>query len=175
MKKLIFLILVCLLYLNCVAQFPNAGDNVKNDNVDKFIGTWLWHNGNDSLLFIFKKENVYVKGFDIHMDVLIGFHKFVKNGVVIENSTEYINTWQNDGHSTLYGGTDRIVNLNTLTTFIEHTSKNKSVNAEIQYIDSNHIKIISIENPEGMKIRFPGEAPYDWSISIPTNIIFTRQ
>lgn len=157
-----------------MAQFPKAGDNIKDGNLDKFIGTWIWHNDSDSLILTFKKENIYMDRADIHMDVLIGFHKFVKNNVVIENSTEHISSWYNDGYSTLFGGTDRI-SINKLDVYIKHTSKNKSVNAVIQYIESNQIKIVSIVNPEGVFITSHGEAPRDFSISLPSNIVLIKQ
>ena len=35
---------------------PNASN--LNSNINKFVGTWIWTNGTESLVLIFKKENI---------------------------------------------------------------------------------------------------------------------
>jgi hypothetical protein len=59
---------------------------------------------------------------------------------------------------------------------ITHISKkNKNIRYEIEYIDATHIKLVSLKNTEGIKLIFPGEPPHDSSISLPQNIILTKQ
>jgi hypothetical protein len=58
---------------------------------------------------------------------------------------------------------------------IYHKSKNKFVEFEIEYIDSTHIKLLSLKNKPGTKVTIQGQPPFDWSISLPQNIILTKQ
>lgn len=162
--------------MSCYSQIPpNPGDNVLDPHIDKFVGTWKWQEGNNSLTLIIKKENILFPNLqDIRADWVVGFHKFVKNGVTLEDSTMYSNTTFSDKKHTVSGKT-KYNHPNILVGGIGHKSKKKYVNYEIEYIDPTHIKIISLKNPEGTRVRAPGEPPFDWSISLPSNIILTKQ
>ncbi len=152
---------------------PNA-QNI-NHNIDKFVGTWIWANGNESLVLIFKKENILLplEG-NIRADILYGFHQYAKNNTVLESSTQYSNGSYLDKKSTLLGYS--LENSNKLEGGITHISKNnKNVTYEIEFIDPTHIKLVNLKNPEGIQINFPGQPPYDSSISLPQNIILVKQ
>ncbi|MCU7617855.1 hypothetical protein NZ698_11650 [Chryseobacterium sp. PBS4-4] len=70
-----------------------------NNQFDKFIGTWKWTNGNETLVIVLKKEKVLdVWKEDTCEDVLIGFHKYTKNGIIIESTLENINSFQNQNY-----------------------------------------------------------------------------
>ncbi len=66
-------------------------------------------------------------------------------------------------------------NPNILSGSIQHTTKNKSVRYEIEYIDTTHIKLVKLENYEGIRIDVPEKPPHDSSITLPQNIILTKQ
>ena len=84
LMKLLFIVIF--LFPGCYtlqAQPPAPGSNVTNNYINKFEGTWLWVSGNDTLILKLKKTN---KSFgDFTKDVLLGVHKYVKNGVVFVN------------------------------------------------------------------------------------------
>lgn len=151
---------------------PNA-QNI-NHNIDKFVGTWIWANGNESLVLIFKKENILLplEG-NIRADILYGFHQYAKNNTVLESSTQYLNTTYTTKKSTLLGGS--FDDHNKISGSIQHKTKNKSVKFEIDYVDANHIKLIKLDNFQGISITLPGQPPYDSSISLPQNIILIKQ
>ncbi len=178
MKKISLIIctLLIIVTMNCKAQIPQDGDNILNNHINKFVGTWNWSAGGKSLQLVLKKENVKQPfGNNIYADVIIGFHKYMDNGSTIENSTQYSSeTFSMQGNSTIYGSTENN-NPNKLSGGMTHKSKNKSINFEIEYIDANHIKIVKLKNRSGMKVTVPGQPPYDWSISLPQNIILTKQ
>ena len=174
MKKIIITIIIFLCVItNCIAQdgLPNDGDNITNVNINKFIGTWYWSNGIESLKIVLNKENVLLPfGKNIRADALYGFHIYTKNGIIVENSIDYINTTYKDKKHTLYaiGGYEN--QSNTLIIGFTHLSKNKGIRATIEMKDSSHINIVKLENYEG--IRF---GKFDWSISLPQNITLTKQ
>lgn len=179
MKNIITIIIfnITLLFsMSCKAQIPNDGDNVLNNHINKFVGTWNWSLGNDSFQLILKKENVKLPfGNNIYGDKIIGFHKFINNGSIIENSTQYSSeTFSYTGNSTIYGSTENN-NSNILSGNITHLSKNKSIRFIIEYIDATHIKLVKLENTSGIRFKLPGKPPFDGSITIPKNIILTKQ
>lgn len=154
---------------------PKPGDNILDPYADKFIGTWQWQENNNIFRIILKKENVIVPFIEnVRADWTIGFHKFIQNGVIIEDSTIYSHTNFKDKKKTINAMTDSN-NRNILNGLLQHISKNKSVKFEIEYIDSNHIRLKNLKNKEGVKLRFPGQPAFDWGISIPQGIILTRQ
>ncbi len=172
--SIILLLLINNLY-NAQTLNINPNSNNINDNINKFIGTWVWDAPNESLQLIFKKENILlpIQG-NVRADILFGFHKYNKNNAEVENSIQFSYTNYIDKKSTLLGYT--LQNPNKLEGGITHISKNnKSVRFEIEYIDANHIKLISLKNPEGIRINVPGKPPYDPSITLPQDIILTKQ
>ena len=86
-----------LTFFNCNAQYQSKdfanGDNYLNNNLDKFIGTWKYSDANQSFTIILKKENIRLPvENDVRADAMIGFHKFIKSGNVIEDTTIDYNT-----------------------------------------------------------------------------------
>lgn len=156
---------------------PELGSNILNLDIDKFVGTWYWEGTGKSLKFILKKENVDfmpITKMDYKADLIVGFHKFVENGIIIEDSTPYYKTFYNDKKKTVSGCTEKN-DPGLLTGNIHHKSKKKLVNFKIQFLDNNHIKLLEVKNTHGIKVWQEGETPYDSSISLPSNIILTRQ
>jgi len=173
MKNIIFnlsLILSLLCTLNCTAQNYHRQD----PNADKFAGTWKWGSHINGLTLIMKKENdvqLLENGNDI-FDLIIGFHKIYKNGVVTEDTTIFQDTNFIDKKRSIKGITDNN-NPNLLVVFMPH--KNKNIEIEILYIDSTHIKITDVRNTEGTRLILPGQTAPSSAIDIPNNIILTKQ
>ncbi|SUX46135.1 DUF6705 family protein [Chryseobacterium indoltheticum] len=144
-----------------------------DNSIDKFIGTWEGNSNGKSITFILEKEKIIRKNSSC-MDAIIGFHKFIDNGLEIENYLQFAHTLYSDGKSTTLGGTENS-NTNLAFLLIDHKSKNKVVKAFISYIDATHLKIDKIENLQGTVLTLPGQPAYDSSIALPSNIILTKQ
>lgn len=168
--------LTLILAMNCKAQIPQDGDNILNNDINKFVGIWSWSSAGKSLQLVLKKENVKLPfGNNIYADRIIGFHRYIDSGSIIENSTQYSSeTFSMQGNSTIYGSTEN-GNPNKLSGGMTHKSKNKSVNFEIEYIDSTHIRLVQLKNTSGIKVRKLTDPPFDSSIGLPQNIILTKQ
>ncbi|MBD3907356.1 hypothetical protein NAL32_22030 [Chryseobacterium sp. Ch-15] len=134
MKKM-FLILFSLVAIFASAQnnLPQPGDNILNTDMDKFIGTWKWKMGNDSFILILKKENIAIPFLEnIRGDWGIGFHQYILNETIIEDSSSYSGTNYDDKKNTVTWTTDRNTNNpNILKGFIQHKTKGKSVEMTI--------------------------------------------
>lgn len=173
MKNIILnlsLILSLLYILNCTAQNYHRQD----PNADKFAGTWKWGNNFNGLTLIMKKENnlQIMKNDTDRFDMLLGFHKIYKNGILTEDNTIFSSSNFVDRKQSFVASTEDN-DPNLLVVFMTH--KDKNIRMKISYIDSTHIKIIEVKNQEGVRFILPGQAPTDWSIDIPNNIILTKQ
>jgi len=147
------------------SQHENLGTPVQiqcssytpSPELDKFTGHWKWISGNNSFEIVLKKEKIFSVIGDTQscIDVIIGFHEYIKNGVLIESSLQNQDASFNQKlHSiTLYGVQDQMLlggidNLSNLK---------KPLRMELEYIDSTHLKIKSLMNYEGTKMYLPGQ------------------
>ncbi len=176
-KKIVLTIMITLLV---TVNLMFAQDTSRYDKeARKFVGTWKWEKDNSSFKLILKFEDVDFSGNGCEqmiMERIVGYHKFVKNGKIVEDSTPFkdIKININKGlKNTLFGGTNT-ENKDILEGSITHSSKKKIVKFVIKYIDYNHIKLVKIYNAPGVKIGTP-DNPYDSSISLPQNIILTKK
>lgn len=85
MKKFICLLLFICSIKFSEAQFPVPGSNIQHSSLSNFEGTWRWASGNSELIIKLKKVNVHYSAYDFSEDVLIGSHKYIKDGIVIED------------------------------------------------------------------------------------------
>lgn len=112
---------------------PLPGEYLVNNTLDRFIGTWMWINGNDTVKLFLKKERIAAPGtLNFDYDAIIGWHLYKQGAVIVESSFNYINTPYTDKHSTILGGNGRYGELgDTLKSFIRDVSKNKSISAKL--------------------------------------------
>lgn len=168
------LILFSILLTSCcrmVAQPPAPGSNVINNNINKFEGTWQWVSGNDTLILKLKKLNT---SFDTYTeDVLMGVHKYVKNGVIIEDALNRFDSiiinlkkrtvllYQNQGDDT----SKVIGSLKDLT-------KKKTNNLFLQFINGTPPTLVwHLETAEGAFI----DPNFQYGLTMPKDIILTKQ
>lgn len=184
----LIIILISFSIFQFKAQKPNIGpveelpcnNYVTNPNIDKFVGTWEGNFNGKHLKISLKKEKINLTsfanlgGYECR-DILIGFHIFSENNIELENSFSFITTRAYDNKWTVVGSVYDNNEPNELKIILRHYSKKKSINVFITYLDATHIKITKTENTEGIKVNEPGKPPYDYNISIPSNIILTKQ
>ena len=156
----------------------NYGANNLNTCQNKFVGIWKWENNGNNFTLNLKKQNISIPPYErnVKADILYGFHKYVKNNEIIENSLNNSTYDYESGKFTLSAGLGVRCSNNILEGSIYHISKNnKRVHFEIEYIDATHIKLVSLSNSPGTKVNISGQPEYDWSINLPQNIILTKQ
>ncbi|WP_417195246.1 DUF6705 family protein [Bizionia sp.] len=97
MKNIIFIITLSISTLACKAQTPIISLDDRNEFVNgayykdlnnelnKFVGTWVYTNGNTSLTVIFQKK-VQVYNDEWYEDLLIGEYSYTVNGREIVNT-----------------------------------------------------------------------------------------
>lgn len=72
-----------------------------DNDLDKFVGTWKWQNGNDEFIVVLEKiEYVIDPDGEFYNDMLSGEYKYIENGSELFNSLSRLNDssitpWQN--------------------------------------------------------------------------------
>jgi hypothetical protein len=158
-----FLILSC---FSLKAQWPKSGDNIVNNTLTKFTGTWQWTNGTDTVRIFLKKDNVICPG-NFKADFIVGFHLYKKGNTIIESSYDYTNTVHADKHSTILAGNDN--GNNTLTGTLKDLSKNKLVHLKLTLNFMKTKLQWQTENREGVHI-----GPYDYGFTLPRTITLKK-
>ncbi|MCX7551611.1 DUF6705 family protein [Xanthomarina sp. F2636L] len=98
--KHIFILFSIISCLSCKAQSPlfmadpelPAGTYYKdmNNDMDKFVGTWKWDNGNSSWTITLEKVEYFLIG-GYYRDILIGEYQYIENGDLIINTLPLLN------------------------------------------------------------------------------------
>jgi hypothetical protein len=151
--------------------FPNAGEYLTDNTLDKFIGTWRWINNNDTIIIKLKKIKVlYPDGY--HMDMLAGAHMYTKNGLSCEN---YLSRF--DSISPIKVGTVRLAgkpygtNSNKIKGGLKDNTKHKWVELRLEYNSTTPPQIIwHLEPYEGTILppKLEGQ-------TLPKDIILIKQ
>lgn len=103
MNNLIVIFLLSLTHFNCNAQSPIVSIDTPrtstvdgayfkdlNNELNKFVGTWIFSDGTNQFTLEMKKVEMVFDGTD-YIDKLVGEYKFVSNGVELVNTLQNIN------------------------------------------------------------------------------------
>lgn len=125
-NKLFILLLILAIGKLSFSQTPsNPGDYVVDNNIDKFVGTWMNISNGQQVIITLKKVKYYFPApLNFYEDVLIGCYQYSQNNIVVESSLKYINSPDLNQHFTVFG----------------KTSETNSFIADMQFIDANKKK-----------------------------------
>lgn len=175
MKKIIIIGIAFLISCGTIAQMPTPpqpNGNITNSSIDKFIGTWVWSNGTETLTLVLKKENILLPfPENSRAESIIGFHKFEQGNTIVESSISYVNTNFSDGHSTIIGGNrEGFENPYEITCKIKNIAKNKSGDLKLVMNSSLNQLSWTLKNSEGIRI-----GNYDITFSYPRSLTLQKQ
>jgi hypothetical protein len=168
-KKIIG-ILILFIALKSSGQFPYppCSYNAKPE-LDKFVGTWRWVSGADTLeLKLYKQAIHFPEPMDFDVENIIGWHRYVKNGVLIESSFPYAGLPYIGGHSTVFAWGQSPIklygNFNDLT-------KKKRCDIYLLMTNSSYTEISwKIMETRGMTL--PG---FQYGFTLPVSLTLTKQ
>ena len=149
---------------------PQAGDNFPNPALDKFVGTWIWTSGDDTVKIILKKENILFPR-NFRKDVIIGFHLYKKDSVIVESSLQFQHTNRADGKSTILAGSDNNNNFILKGSLTDLTKGIKFVEIKLTMNSlQNKLTLVLRETPG---LRYGDTSEYG-TFRIPNNITLNR-
>lgn len=167
MKKTIFLISILFSFSSyyAIGQIPQANSTIYNSSLNKFVGTWVYINNNDTITIMLKKETILLPvSQNVHEEVIVGYHCYTKGGVIIESSLQHSNANFSEKKSTILASNRAGIDDGSfLDGTLKDISKSKLVKIHMVINNINNQLIITIKNREGLKI-----GTYDWSFTLPS-------
>jgi hypothetical protein len=171
MKKLIIITTLILFVSFVKAQPPTSGSNQANNFINKFVGDWIWTNGSDTLILKLRKYNIDFS--DYTEDVLMGVHKYVKNGLVLDNSFNKLDSIvlnRKKRSVLLYSNTGS--DTSKVEGSISDLTKKKNNLIFLQFVTTNPPTIIwKLELPEGVF----SDPNFQYGLTMPKNLVLTKQ
>ena len=182
MKQIIiFLQLFIIVNINSIAQKPQENTTYTDNYLNKFEGNWIWKSGDDTVELSLKKTLNKIEGFDnSYWENILGCHRYVKNGILVESSMNIYDSLQ------YYYSFD----MSKVGVFLYHfdwwgdtivvkggiidISKEKTNEIKLNYLGGNPAQIRMQLSLKGAKISLPGK-PYIPGITLPTDIILTKE
>lgn len=158
-----------LLILSFVISFTAFSQVQTDPDSDKFIGTWKWVSGSDSLiLHLYKQAVHYPAPLNYDVENIIGWHKYVKNGIVTKSSIQYSGQPYLNGHSTIFAWNQSPIKL--YGTF-EDISKNKECDLYLTMTDNTYTQLIwKIMEPRGLR-----PSGFQYGFTLPVNLTLLKQ
>ncbi len=177
MKKIIIYIACLIILPVLVTAQPverlDVNKHIYNSGLSKFVGTWQWVGGTDTIKIVLKKEHKsyedIIKNCNCSADAIIGFHIYKKGATVVESSIQYANTSYTAKKSTIIGGTNNVEDI-TLSARLRDITKNKGVVLKLTLNTDRTTLTWHTDVIEGVKI-----GPYDPGFTLPRDIILTKQ
>ena len=178
-KNLLLYMLFCFFAAQTFGQRNQENTYYPSNYLNKFVGEWKWVSGADTVILIFKKVAVKIPAINnSYWEELIGCHKYVNNGILIESSI-------NDSDSLQYYNYENDIGTISMlgmdygdTTYVEGTItdslKHKFNKIKLTYLFGNPIQIRMQLSLKGAKVSLPGK-PYIPGITLPTDIILTKE
>ena len=83
--KVVHLIFLCFIWGEAYTQTV-----VQNNLLNKFVGTWRWTSGTDTVEIVLEKQVYIIPMTGSHTEKLVGWHKYVKNGIINQSSYQCI-------------------------------------------------------------------------------------
>jgi hypothetical protein len=178
MKKIIITLLLGIFTKILFAQ-PGVpghppGSYTTNAELNKFVGTWIWTSNTDTIKFVFQKQRIHFPApWFYDDDALVGWHKYVKNGVLIESDLQKIGTIYTglNTQASMFGSTQKPTNI-YFTTFRDLTL-NKRCDAYFTLLPNSTTQAKWIvKDPRGI---YRGPQGTISMYTLPSNIVFTKQ
>ncbi len=171
MKKIFFVFILSLFIQNKLqAQFPYpVGSFTSHPELNKFVGDWKWGSGADSVILHLEKQFVhYPQPLNFDEELLVGWHKYIKNGTIVETSLQYSGLPYIGGHSSILAGMKSPIKL--YGSFREHT-KSKKCDLYLTMINSSFTQMDwRLLESRGLKSQ-----GFLYGFTLPVNIVLIKQ
>lgn len=131
MKKIkLTILLVLLSTLGVTAQNFNIDDIQNEQTLRPFTGTWIGIHNQDTLTVNLKVSEVFIKGFNKNITVLVGSHSFSGNSLLQSDDIE-------ESTSILSGVIDSKENLNLLNALFDDPIKSSRSTLILELSENN--------------------------------------
>ncbi len=154
------------------SQTPAPGSNILRPELDKYVGSWICTNGVDEIVIQLKKVNYLFQNSQYAEDIIMGCHKYIKNGSLVENCLpDFPFIGQSKKGSIFIYIEPLAPNINKLTGTLVDSLKHKNQELNIEYRLNNKIEelVWNLTSPGDLLLP-----PAESGITLPSDLIFRR-
>lgn len=164
MKKVILTTIVICLYFVALSQ-----QHYHSTNIDKFVGSWIYHQDGKEVEITLKVVPIKVVQRDDIIDVLEGVYIYKLNGKTIDDSKKHKEISLSMGLVQ-----DRAdPNLVKISYFDELKQKTGAATLTFVPGEPDKLRWYLINNTEGLRLK--GQPKYDYRFTIPESMILERK
>jgi hypothetical protein len=179
------ILITCFIFFKAITSYcqpPSPGSNIYTNDINKFEGTWKWHNTTNTQELVIKLKKVHHywnSNFMLYyQDVLVGVHCYIENGITIENNLAIFPNL----NSTVTGSI-MVRNVcwdgecpNDVEGTIKDISKNKYGKLVLTYHNSTPATFTwNLRNLGDVFVQLPGQAAPDVYLTLPLECILVKQ
>jgi hypothetical protein len=177
-KALFTTFVLTLAFQSLLAQRPQANTHITNNYINKFAGLWRWVSGNDTVdIKIAKIQFQYDRPPAASADRLVGCHRYVKNGVLVESSMDKFDSVATNFHwkNTLFAWNMDDMDTAKAEGLFKDISKHKKGALFLDYVDMATPQLVwKLENTAGLA-AVPDGSSFDYGFTLPRNMILVKQ
>ncbi len=150
----------------------NFAKSQTDTSLNKFVGTWRWASGNDTLTIILEKQIDTFPNSQVQ-EVLVGWHRFVKNGQVIESS--FPNTSHQIGQENIALGNDPYITLAGFTKVWNKLWFIRMYDLTLHKLRQATFELLPNSTSQALWKLGNGHNSGSGPFTLPSDIIFTKQ
>ncbi|MDB5136013.1 MAG: hypothetical protein JWP37_2616 [Mucilaginibacter sp.] len=136
-------------------------------DLHRFDGVWEYSDNNITFRIILKTEKVLMKSPDVFIDLISGYHTYIKNNQIIQNSVGKEKTIKIGGFE------NQSKSKNIVSFSFTDMERPISIRGILELLTVNQLKW-TVKNREGVRAILPGVKQGDRNIYVPNNIILTK-
>lgn len=146
---------------------------ISHPELDKFVGTWQYINGNTTFIIKLKKVSYYFRSDNTTEEILMGTHSYTENGILLDdNNSLFPNVGQNQKGSLFLYTRPYRNDLNEVHGGLKDLPKHTSATIRLNFMGGTPNQMtFEIESLPDVIM-----APTQYGTTFPTGIItFTKQ
>jgi hypothetical protein len=168
MKALIIALAILTSYLPSDARHLNQDTTYyQSADLHKFDGTWEYTDSNITFKIILKTEKTLLKGSTNYLDLITGYHIYIKNQKVIQSSIGKLKTIKNGFYL------DKDVSKSKIKFLFTDLGRETPIHGILELLPSGEIRW-TVKNLEGIRLNVPGINEHDHTIYVPTDLILKK-
>lgn len=174
-------ILIIFLFAFCnksISQIPQPNTHIPNNFINKFSGTWQWVSSSDTMILkVAKVQYYYSEAQQSSEDLLLGCHKYIKNGTPLESSLERYDSVISNApkRNTIYCWNMDDMDSSLVEGIFKDITKNKRGELKLTYLNVNPPQLVwELKNTRGLSVTLPGDPPFDFNFTLPRYMILTK-
>jgi hypothetical protein len=168
MKTIIIGLSILLLSLNTKAN-QVFRDTIyhQNPGLHKFNGEWEYSDSSITFQIFLKSEKISLLGSNDYMELITGYHVFIKNGKVVQSSVGKKISIRNGFY------VDESKSLNKIRFLFTDLGSGGSLRGTLELMPDNTL-IWQVSNLEGVRLIIKMVTPIDYNIYVPQHLILKK-